>query len=212
MSDNNDCASSIYVCAMRIARLDDDGSILIGTENMLITDALAKLTWDPDIEAGTEHTQKNGCGDIKASLKKRDQVKRLNLTLDILSPDPDLQEILVGGTVLADGDGYAYPDLGAISDDRVSIECWSRAVIDGDFATTNPYIWWAFPETQWQYGARNLEEDYMGLPFSGTATENPNWFNGPGNDWPEASTQVVQHLRTDDIPDTACGYQTTIAS
>lgn len=207
-----DCASSLFACLMRITRLDDDGSPLVGANNLVVSEALARVVFEPDVEAGTEHTQKNACGNIQASYKKRDQVKRLKLTLDLLVPDPALQEILVGGAVLAAGDGYAYPPLGDTNEDKVSLEVWSQAIIDGDVADVNPWIWWVFPETKWQYASRTLEEGFMGLPFTGEATENPNWDDGPANDWPAVSTSVVQHLRIDDIPDIQCGYQTVVAS
>lgn len=212
MSTNNDCAASLYVCMFRVARLNADGSPKVGSNNMVISDALGKFTFEPDIEAGTEQTQKNGCGAVKNNYKKRDQVKALNLTLDLLVLDNDLQELLVGGDILASGDGYAAPPLGETDHDRVSVELWTKAIIDGDVADTNPWIWWVFPETEWQYGARNMEEAFMGLPFTGRATENANWGNGPANDWPVASTRAWQHLRTDDIPDADCGYQTVAAS
>jgi hypothetical protein len=212
MSANNDCAASLYVCRFRVARLNADGSPKVGANNMVVSEALARLSWEPELEAGTEHVQKNGCGDVYASYKKRDQVKRLTMTLDLVTPDPDLQEILVGGEVLDNGNGYAYPDLGDTNDDKVSIEAWSKALVNGEVDDTLPWIWWVFPETSWQYGARALEESFMGLPFTGSATENSNWDNGPANDWPEISTQVCQHLRIDDIPDADCGYQAIPAS
>lgn len=207
-----DCAASLYVCLFRVTRLNADGSPKVGANNQVVSDALARLSWEPSIEEGTEHVQKNGCGDIIARYKKRDQVKALDLTMDLVVVDPALQEILVGGEVLADGDGYAYADLGDTNEDKVSIEAWSRAIVDGDIADTNPWIWWVLPETKWQYAGRTLEEGFMGLPFTGEATENANWGNGPANDWPEASTQVVQHLRIDDVPDIECGYQTVVAN
>lgn len=207
-----DCAASLYVCLFRVARLNADGSPKVGANNMVVSEQLGRLTFEPEIEQGTEHTQKNGCGNIVASYKKRNQVKRLNLGLELLSPDPALQEILVGGEVLADGDGYAYPELGDANEDKVSVEVWTRAIVDNDVADINPWIWWVFPETKWQYQGRNLEESFLNMPFAGEATENPNWDNGPANDWPEESDRVVQHLRIDDIPDVACGYQAIPAS
>lgn len=212
MSTNNDCAASLYVCMWRVTRLNADGSPKVGANNMVISDALARLSFEPDIEAGTEQTQKNGCGAVINNFKKRDQVKAINMTVDLLVHDFDLEELLVGGDILASGDGYAFPPLGETEHDRVSVEAWSKAIIDGDVADDNPWFWWVFPETEWQYGARALEESFQGLPFSGRATENANWGNGPANDWPVASDRVVQVLRTDDIPDAACGYQTVSAS
>lgn len=207
-----DCAASLYACLMRVTRLNVDGSPMVGADNMVVSDALARVSWEPSIEEGTEHVQKNGCGAIKASFKTNAQVKRLDVTMDIVVPDPALQQILVGGEILADGDGYSYPPLGELSEDRVSLEVWSRAILDNDIAEINPWIWWVLPDTKWQYGARALAEEFMGLPFTGQANENLNWGNGPANDWPEASDRVVQHLRIDDIPDVACGYQVVAAS
>lgn len=210
----NDCAASLFVCMMRVARLNADGSPDAGANNLYVTDALIKLTWEPDLEAGQEFLVKNGCGDVAASHKHDDQIKRYNMALDLVSPDPDLTELLVGGTVLDGGNGYQAPSLGRTTNPDVSIEAWSKAIVGGDVADTLPWFRWVFPRTRWQKGARNLEEAFMGVPFTGRATENDNWGNGPANDWDDDSTKAYQWLRVDDddLPDSACGYQTLVAS
>lgn len=210
----NDCAASLFVCMMRVARLLTDGTPDQGADNLYVSDALIKLAWEPDVEEGNELTQKNGCGDIAASHKHDDQVKAYNMTLDLVSPDPELHELLIGGTVLDNGNGYQAPALGRSSAASVSIEAWSKAIIGGDVADNLPWFRWVFPRSRWRPGGKNLEEAFMGVPFVGRATENDNWGNGPANDWDADSTKAFQWLRVpdDDLPDSVCGYQALPAS
>lgn len=205
----NDKAASIQFCALRIARLDADGAPLVGAGNMYVTHQMGRLSAGVELSAGDDFSEKNGCGVITVSLKDCDRLLRLNLGLSLQTPDPQLHELLVGGEVLMDGAdvvGYAPPAVGEEAcPDGVSIEAWSKAIVDGHVADTNPYWRWVFPRTFWQLGEKVLENGIMQHPLTGFAEQNANWGNGPNNDWDYTSTKLYQWARDAAIPAVTAG-------
>lgn len=212
---------SVQACMMRVARLDEDGSVAGGVNSMYVTDAFTSLSAGGEVEAGDEITVKNACGGICVSYKDCDRLKRLNIELHTCAADPELHELLVGGNVLRytpagkpEGVGYGYPALNASGCPfGVSIELWSRHIDstgapDSDY----PWLWWVFPRVYLQIGDKNFENDAMDHVFTGFAVENQQWGDGPNNDWPVAMSSVGQFIPTDDIPEAAIGYQSALAS
>lgn len=212
----NDCLPQIHACRMRVARLGSDGVPLPGANNLYVSSALSVLTFTPNITAGDEFEVKNGCGETCLAYKDCDRIKWLDVELQLCTPDPELHEILVGGVVLQNGAGrgYGYPRLNEAScPDGVSIEAWGRRVdAAGASDPTFPYAWWVLPRVYLQLGARTMENGPLSNPFTGHAIENPNWYDGPLNDWPDDSDRVAQWVPTDSMPEADCGYQTLLAS
>lgn len=207
----NDCLPSIQACAMRVTRLEADGTPDVGASNMYVTAGLITLTATPVWQDGAEMTVANACGDLCLDYQENSRLRRLDVELNICAPDPELSELLSGGTVLtsAGAIGYAYPSL--LEDPNpngVSLELWSKRIDeDGAPDATFPYMWWVLPRVWLRIGAKNFENGPMNNPFSGRAKQNAQWGTGPMDDWPVASTRVLQHLPTADLPDTLCGYQ-----
>lgn len=212
----NNCRRQVQACAIRVARLASDGSPIAGADNLYVSDALTQLVTDPELSEGDEFELKNACGEVCVNFKDCDRLKRLNITLGLCYPDPELQELLLGGTVLTSGDavGYAYPELGAATcPNGVSIELWARRIDtagapDVDF----PYEWYVLPRVYLFPGGRTFENGPITVETTGFAIENPEWFDGPENDWPVASDRVLQSIPTATIPEAACGYQVATAS
>lgn len=214
-----DCAASLQVCTMRVARLEANGVPDPGAGNVYVTDTLITLGADPVITEGTDFEQPNGCGGIIVSYKDCDRLKRFNLTMTLATPDPELWEFFAGGTILrndgGDAIGWQAPEIGVDTCPYgVSVEVWTKAIVDGHQADEDPWYWWAFPRTKWSIGggAKNFGNEIMTHPLTGFAEENPNWFDGPLNDWPEDSGRVYQYIRTDSMPEPSCGVQTLVAS
>lgn len=211
----NDCLPQVQACRIRVARLDPTGVPQPGANNLYVSDALVSLGFEWEVEAGDEFTDKNGCGTIKVDYRGPDQIRRGNVTIRLVTPDPQLSEMLSGGDVLTDGAavGYAAPALGDVEENRVSVELWTKRIRDGRIDPTFPYAWWAYP---WVENLRPNGHEHANaalLPeFVGEAYENDNWYDGPMNDWPATSDRVYQWIPTDYIPAAACGYQTLAAS
>lgn len=211
-----DCAGSIHVCRIRVARLDGSGVPAPGADNLVVSDALIRLSWDAVNAAGDDIEVKNGCGEICVAYKAPDQLKRIDVALELCTPDPVLHEMLVGGEVLMDGAdvvGWAPPNIGdPVNPNGVSIEAWSRAVIDGHQADVRPWFRWVLPRVRFSVPGKVLENGALGNPLAGIGEENTNFHDGPANDWPYTSDRVYQYARDDSIPDAFCGYQALAAS
>ena len=212
----NRCPGQIQACAMRISKLDGSGVPNPGAQNMYVTNSLITLGYTAEVAVGDDVEVRNACGEVCLSYKDCDRLKRLNVEITLCKPDPELMEVLVGGTRLVSGDavGYAFPQLNATSCPQgVSIELWARAVNSaGSPDDLFPYNWWVFPRVYLQHNAATFENGPFQPQFSGFAIENENWFDGPLNDWPVASTRVAQMIPTDDIPTPSCGYAAIAAS
>ena len=97
--------------------------------------------------------------------------------------------------------GLAYPAIGTEAlANGISIEAWTRNVaqvgtpggVPGEQVPTAPYMRWVFPRVYLTKGDRSIDGNPMASVFTGYATENSQWGNGPWNDWLYASNRVVQ--------------------
>lgn len=217
----NDCAGSVQLCALRVARLDAAGVPSPGANNLYVTDAMARLKVDPVIKEGTEIQAPNGCGVNVVDYKAPSSYRRLDVELELVVPDPELEELLIGGTVLTLGGatvGHMMPALAtAFGENGVSLEGWSKAIIGGKLATVNPYHRWVLPlVNNWRFGTRELSDGNLATVLQGEGYENVNWYDGPLNDWYGLTdidmTSAMAHVRDTSIPDASCGYQTLAAS
>lgn len=215
----NDCAGSLQVCRLRVARLNADGSPDTGDNNMYVTDTLISLGATPQVVAGEDMSLVNGCGEPVVQHQDEDKITRLNLTASLAKPDPDLVALLTGATLITDGGdsiGFQYPALNSsVMGPAVSIEAWSKAIVNGKVAVDLPWWRWVYPFTEWRLAdAPTLENAPLALALTGRALENTEWGNGPANDWAYASDRVLNVARdeTANVPDASCGAVAVPAS
>lgn len=207
--------SVLQACAMRVARLEADGVPLPGPKNLYVSNGLVELTFTEELEKGIDITQTNACGDICATFRGPDLLKRVILNMHLCPYDPELFELLRGGSVLTSGqaEGYAAPAVGVDpAPNGVSIEIWCKRYLNGSPDSTWPYERFVFPRTKWAFGQRKMDNGFQIAVLDGYGTENPNWFNGPANDWPVASNKCYQSLPTATLPASSVGYQTLVGS
>lgn len=210
------CGASIQACAERIAVLEQDGVPLPGSGHLYVTDALVKLEATPVYYKGVEIEVPNACGNLCVNYKARDVLKRYDLALELCSIDPELEAMLVGGESFTSGGltvGGSVPAVGTIGAPYgVSVELWSKHIVDGDQDGVHPWIHWVIPRSYWQPGKNTWDVNHMQRLFDGFTSENPNWFNGPSNDWTFSSDRSIAWAFTTTIPTPACGAQTLPAS
>lgn len=218
---NGECPGSVQACRLRVARLEPNGVPDPGAENLYVSDAMIRLSAEPEVSEGEDLEQKNGCGDIIVAYRSPDAYKHINVELEIAHPDPELIELIAGGAVLKLGDdtvGYKYPAMRtAFNENGVSVEAWSKAIVDGQLATIKPYHRWVLGKVRnWQIGQRELQNDILATVLSGQAIDNPNWHDGPANDWYDLTDDdydtAFAHVRDVGLPEASCGYQTLAAS
>jgi len=198
-------AGSLFALGMRFTRLAANGSPLVGVDNAYQTDALVQMQFGLEYEEGEEIIQRNGSGVICLTYKAPDSLKRATISgLQFCTPDPNVLEFLIGGEVIEDEDGnqigYRAPEVGSEpTPDGVSIELWTRAIINGAFVG---YYRWVFPRVfvrpsgEWSASG----SDALVPEFEGFGTQNANWGDGPTNDWLFGSDRVWQYVQTDVMP------------
>ena len=212
----NDCLPQVHACVIRVTALAADGGPLPGDDTMYVSDALTKLTLKPVYTDGDEIEEKNACGTVGVNYKGDDTFKRCDIDLELLTPDPYLHTLLASGGELLTangGVGFAYPPLGAVTGNGVSIELWAKRIDDGSLDATNPYAWWVLPRIKnLRLGDREFSATAQKSPFVGQALENDFWYDGPLNDFDAASDRVAQWIPTDTLPTPTCGYVELVAS
>lgn len=204
------CAGQAQACLIRAAELDATGHPDAGL-SMYVSDALVSLAWTPQVTTGAEISQLDGCGNKCTQYKAPDTLDRLNLTLTICSPDPELQAMLAGGTVHVLGTdtvGYGTPGVGTIGGPTdVSIELWENIIIDGSIAGQARYV---FPRTRgWARSGSTHGNSPYDVVLTGTAVDAGDWDDGPAGDWDLLSDEPVTlydfALETQTLPIAACG-------
>lgn len=209
----NDGAATLYAVAMRVARLDAMGNTPAGPMNAYTTNTVVSLSIAPEFEDGDEVTQKNGQGLVCISVKAPDTLKRLTVGLQICAFDPELTELLSGGSIITDGGatpqtiGYAYERVGADSTPNgVSIELWTKRYVN---SAPVGFARWVFPRVYLRKSDRAFGTDIQENSFEGFAIENPNWGNGPFNDYSGPSSSTAQWVQSNTAPTGATGYSAT---
>ena len=213
-----DKARSVNGVALRVSRLDADGFILPGSNTVYTQKAFMSFQFTPEMEEGEEITEKNADGSICYSSQERSTLKRVTLSLSVCSPDPELEELLLGGTIFKTGDevlGYAAPEAGTVANpDGIAIEAWSRAMnASGKPIAGAGYYHWVFP-----YGAfapsgdRVMENGLMANEYEGWAVGNENFGSGPDGSWAFTSASPYQYARTNTAPVDQPGYSDYLGS
>ena len=212
----NTCRPQVQACAIRVAKLYSTGVPRVGANNLYVSDALTKLTMTPVIEEGSETKLKNACGAACLDYKDCDRLSRLDISIELCTPDPELSEMFTTGVVLTSGAavGFGAPVLNEETcPDGISIELWAkRPLRGGSLDPVHPYAWWVFPRVYLHPADSTFEDGPFVATFAGFGVENENWFDGPLNDWPVDSDRVYQWLPTATLPETACGYASLVAS
>lgn len=219
------CPGSIKICALRVTRLANNGSLAPGPRNSYVTSGINRLTYTPDIDAGQQKVVRGGCDCIAMAYRGVDQLLRFNLELEGNKIEPGLEELFLGASAIMDASdipvpiGVQYPGLLAcgVEQPMVGVEAWAQTWDvdhqDPDF----PFIRYVFPASKWQMGQRVLQNDIATPVFTGFTVANPLWSDHYG-DWP---ADVVtdggpgQHggwFFDTAIPAAACGYKTASSS
>lgn len=206
-----DYASSIQGAAVRVTRLAADGSLASGASASYVMTAFLRVSFTPEFEEGEDITEKGANGGICVSYKTNDTLKRINLELAICNPDPEFTEMVGGGVILGASQGYAAPEIGVDANSvGNSLEVWSKAIVDGRPAPTNPYWHWLFPYVQLRpTGERVIENGLLANTFSGWGVGNSNFTGGSTahseSVWAYQSDRAYAYARSADFPATI-GY------
>lgn len=213
-----DGAGSLFAMGMRVALLDDLSYPEVGTTTCYTSDALVKLEIGLEYQEAKEVTQTNGSGIVCVNYSAPPTLKRGQIkTLQLCSPDPVLLEMMIGGAVATGTQagvantpiGYSAPKVGIENrPNGISLEIWTRAVLQSAYARALPYIHWVIPQTYiaptktWEMNATAA----LTPDIDGYSIENPAWGKGPMNDYQGPSDRVWQYLREAALPDLSPAY------
>lgn len=189
----------LNACVVRAAALDTDCTVIGGVNGGIVTAALVTLNADPDIEEGTVFEPKNACGDIMFTYEQDDVTKRYNLSGEFGFHDYEAMAMMFGGSTLlgkAGGSfagkvvGYAERLYSAGQRNGIYLEVITSAIYAGagscvaSDGSTPAAVGHIFGKVKLQRGASNFANEVKLLTFTGKATNNPNLYNGPWNDYP----------------------------
>ncbi len=209
------CLPHVGGCLIAITDLDEDGVPTPGAGHRLVSDALVSVAFTWVMDTPAEVKAENACGRTLVSYQAPPTIKRGQMTITMLTPDPYVSAVLGQGSVLTDGDavGYASPRLGQLGEQAVGIEVWAKRIKDGKLDPDYPYAWWLYPWTQsWRPGDHTHANEILQPSYVGDVFENEAWWNGPLNDWPVSSDSAVQWIPTNSIPEAVCGPIAVAAS
>ena len=213
-------AASIGGVALRATRLGPNGAPLVGANSAYVqTSSFISLSFTPELEEGDEFTQKGANGEVCATFKMPDTLKRVNLELAICDPDPEFTHLVSGGTLLTvtpggggtpETVGWAAQETGIDAlPDGIALEVWTNAITDGKRDNTYPYYHFIFPFVNLRpSGDRVIANEIMAQTFSGSGVGNIGFGEGPDGSWefPAVTNRAYAYARTDTAPATR-GYQ-----
>lgn len=206
---------SIKGRVMRLTALDECGAPLYDSAlGMIVTTGFISVSWEHEVEDGTEHTSQNAWGDFEINELDAPRVKWLNLGMDMCEVDPETLVMLSGAVGNFDTDGI----IGAFFDNNTNVnafavEVWTRATGQACSPTGDP-LWGYFAAVYVRNGSISgggtIENGPMNLELSGNGfgaapdSSNPAisaWGTGPHGDAPTVNPWPVGAFRYIGITD-----------
>lgn len=197
------CPKSVNGVAIRITQTDECGVPVDDlTNKQVLTSAFVSLTQTPNIEAGTEIVAKKADGSLCISRKQPDQLKWLDLSLQLCGIPYPVLSLLVGASGLLDGSdivGGVLPSRASQSGagiPPVQIDLWSinadSGACSGDAAA--PYIHWVYPLTRnWQLsGDIVFGDEAANITLTGLAEETGGFEPAENDEWSNTDITAIQ--------------------
>lgn len=143
------CLPAIKACRVRIIRVDACGKPVVGPKSVAAFKGFASVGRSPQYEEGEEFLQKSACGDLIINDKDKSRLKRIDMTISLVTIDPDVVEMTTANRLLLDGTGNAkgWATSEDIAEDGgFSLELWQK-VSGGACDTEGLPLWhyWAWP-------------------------------------------------------------------
>lgn len=186
-----DHATSVRGVALRVSALSVSGTPLTATSGAVwVSNQFMMLQFTPVNEAGEDIANKQADGSLCQILKTPDILKYYNVHLEICNPEPELTQLLSGGSTFTNPGsspvtGYQTLQVGSLAQSGigygVGLECWSYAYVNGKAAAVNPYWVHVLPSCVLTLtGDRAIENGFIATVFEGFCFGNANFFPGGG--------------------------------
>ena len=222
------CPGSMHVCAVRVTRLNGDGTVAAGPKNAYVSQNVVQLNITPDILAGDTKQVVSGCDCISVSYRGYDKLMRFNLELDLALLELPLLEIMTGSSAILDGaptpnvKGLWWPQQNSCDSavqPKVAVEAWSDMWADDDILIASDsdgselrYIHWLFTASHWHLDQAALQNDFYQPKLMGFTRSNAQWGLGPYSAQPESAHPQGGMWLSASIPTAQCGYITASSS
>jgi hypothetical protein len=175
---------------MRLTKLQSTGCMAASPDNSFVTTELLSVTVSPVVEAGADTTLTGGCDCVVASYRGTDKLKRFEFELSWPKYSAAGYFLLMGGAYFESGGvpvGYVWPTELSCGDAQpaVAVEFWAKNWNGDSQDPAYPWIHFVFPQTFWQLGQQQLQNDFSQPTLSGFSRKNECWGDGPYADGPE---------------------------
>lgn len=217
---NKNCYTPLGACIIRATRLKAGGSYAPRPNNVVVSDAVIDVSAKLNVVKGDNFSQKDGCGNTRVTFQGCDKLDSADLTINFLEFDPQLFEMLTGGSLFVAGGkvvGYQPPTTAAVCPNGVALEMWSPAW-DGDQQAVDTvtglpvYFRLGFPKTTWTVSDMGFGNDITKQPLVGHGVANAQFLTGPYADWPSVVNSVYGWYYDTAIPAASCGYLSRVES
>ena len=216
---NLTCTQRLKVCHLRILRLDDVGEVEVGADSLYEYGAPVLFNYTPTAPERERIEQLDGCGNqcglYRGGAKAVDGA---DLTLSLCEQNAEIDELLLGGTVITEGTGagdsigYLSATDSTVNEYGVAIELWSYAWAGRQQAIRNGAPGWyrhTFTKASFQLDESAMASDAFGLrAYTGIAEVNSGFGTGLAADpFPmDMGESVYGWFIADEKPDATCGY------
>jgi hypothetical protein len=213
--------SSVQGVALRATRLNPDGSAVrdanaTSPSNVYVTNRFVTVTFTPVYDGANTIQQQTANGNFSVTYQTSDIFQRIEASIQIAGPDPEFNEIAMGGTILRDEDdlavGWAPTATGEIDQPNgVALEVWSLAITGGRPDTVRPYYHWMFPRLYLHPSDDStLENDVLAWNSTGWGNDNPTFGETSGDVdgwvWPTNRPYQFARVEAATVPLNADGY------
>jgi hypothetical protein len=209
-----DKTSSVQGIAMRVTRLNADGTAVTGLKGAYVMNRFISMSFKSVYSGGTKIEQQLANGNFAVTYQTSDVFQHIEATIMIAGPDPEFNEIALGGTVLLDTAGstvgWQPTATGQIDQPNgCALEVWSYAISGGRQAVNLPYYHWMFPRLflHPSTGDKKLENAVLGWDCDGWGNANPAFGGTGAEDWTWATDRPYQYARCAAAPLNVNAYE-----
>jgi hypothetical protein len=103
-----DYAASVQAVGLRITKLDATGAPATSATSSYTTKAFTKFSWTPEYEEGEEIKTVAADGTTCVYYKMPDTLKEVQVELEMCNPQPEVYEMLAGGSILVGATSPTY--------------------------------------------------------------------------------------------------------
>jgi hypothetical protein len=208
--------SSVQGVALRVTRLDAVGKAMTGTKNAYTMNRFVTMTFTPVYDGANNIQQQLANGNFSVTYTTSDIFQRIECSLQIAGPDPEFNEIAMGGTLLTDAGGVTVgwaPVAPGIVDqpNGCAMEVWSYAIAGSRQAVDRPFFYWMFPRVFLHpTDDKTIENDVLNWSAGGWGNENPNFAGtgvGGATGWQWPTDKPYQYARVSSAPLNTNAYE-----